>query len=88
MCAVKTGHLRARSPESYHNATHSLPTASHPNASERTTAELAVNYLELLQRLGDDRLAGRLFLAQSHQPLDGLLESFPLNYEMCGLRDN
>lgn len=47
-----------------------------------------MNYLELLQRLGDDRLAGRLFLAQSHQPLDGLLESFPLNYEMRGLRDN
>lgn len=45
-------------------------------------------YLELLQGPGNDRLAGRLLLAQRQQPLDRLLESLPLDEQVSRLHDH
>lgn len=50
--------------------------------------EVAVTYLQLLQSSGDDRLTGCLLLAQSHESLNGLLESFSLAGEMGRLHDH
>jgi hypothetical protein len=45
-------------------------------------------YLELLQSFSDDWLTGCLFMTQSHQSLNGLLEGFSMNCEMSRLHDN
>lgn len=45
-------------------------------------------YLELLQRFGNDWLAGCLLLAQRQEALDGLLEGLSLHVEVGRLQDH
>jgi hypothetical protein len=60
----------------------------HTKARTLATVEGMVWYLELLQSFSDDWLTGCLFMTQSHQSLNGLLEGFSMNCEMSRLHDN